>query len=307
MRTRSGLRHGLMASAALLSLAATIAGGPAARAQSVGNGVKINALSGTGAFTPIRPPAVPLVTRGPYNNVWSQTPTGQTARIWPSHWNGNIKAMTGLAMIDGKTYLFLGAPTTPVAGTLTQSSLTTTATQSKFVFQGGGVTLNVDFLSPVEANDLRRLSMPLTDISVTAQSADGKPHSVKVYFDISGEWANGLATALINWAPVSINRSADGSATGGTLSAWEVQPTNPQVLKQDNDYADWGTVLFATQTTGTLTVQSGADNSVRSQFAGFGTLTGANDQNQPRAINDDYPVFAFANNFGTVGTTATAP
>ncbi|MBE7211823.1 MAG: DUF5127 domain-containing protein, partial [Gluconacetobacter diazotrophicus] len=271
------------------------------------NGVKINALSGTSSFTPIRPPAVPLVTRGPYNNVWSQTPTGHTAGIWPSHWNGNIKAMTGLAMIDGKTYLFLGAPSTQVAGTMTQTSLTTTATQSKFVYQGGGVTLNVDFLSPVEANDLKRLSMPLTDIVTSAQSSDGKSHTVAVYFDISGEWANGLATALINWSPVSINRSADGSATSGTLSAWEVTPTSPQVLKQDNDYADWGTVLFATQTTGTLTVQSGADNSVRNQFAGFGALTGANDPNQPRAINNAYPVFAFSNNFGSVGTAATSP
>lgn len=177
---RPSIRYGLMASAAILSLAAIVSGVPA-QAGTTSNGVKINALSGTSSFTPIRPPAVPLVTRAPYNNVWFETPTGQAAHTWPTHWNGNVKAITGVAMIDNKPYLFIGAPNTAGLGTMTQSSLTTTATQSKFIFQAGGVSLTVDFLSPVEANDLKRLSMPLSDILTRAQSSDGITHTVSVY------------------------------------------------------------------------------------------------------------------------------
>ncbi|HEX6566088.1 MAG TPA: DUF5127 domain-containing protein, partial [Chthoniobacterales bacterium] len=78
------------------------------------------------------------------------------------------------------------------------------------------------------------------------------------------------------------------------LSTWTVMPTSPMVFTQSNDDADWGTVLWSTETTGGLTTQSGADATVRSQFVGFGVLTNTNDTNQPRAINNAFPVFGFA-------------
>jgi len=190
---------------------------------------------------------------------------------------------------------------------MTQTALETTPTQSKFTFAAAGVTLNVDFLSPVEAKDLRRLSMPFSDIITSAQSNDGNPHTVSVYFDISGEWAHGDSNQLIKWAPETIGRNADGSSQGGTLSAWTVTPNSPTVFQQVNDYPSWGAALFSTATTGTLTTQSGADAAVRGQFVSAGKLLNYNDTNQPRAINNAYPVFAFSNAFGSVGTTPTAP
>ncbi len=268
----------------------------------------IGQTAGAQTFTPIRPPAVPLITREPYMNTWLRTPTDIAPGVWPEYWNGNIKAMTGIAYIDNKPYLFLGAPGTPsIPNLMKQTSLNTTPTQSIFTFNAGGVNLTVNFLSPVEATDLRRLSMPLSDIITTAQSSDGATHTVTVYFDISGEWADGDSNAQISWAPESINLNSDGSSKKGALSTWTVTPTKPIVLNQVNDYPTWGTVLWSTQTTSGLTTQSGSDSSVRTQFVGNGVLTNANDTNQPRAVNDAYPVFAFSNAFGTVGTTATSP
>ncbi|MCQ8240153.1 glutaminase domain-containing protein [Rhizosaccharibacter radicis] len=263
--------------------------------------------AGAQSFTPIKPPAVPLVTREPYLNVWLRTNTAQAPGVWPAHWNGAVKAITGIVLIDGQPFLFLGAPSTPkITRQMVQTSLVTTATQSKFTFTGGGVELDVDFLSPVEAKDLRRLSMPLSDIVTSARSSDGIAHKVEVYYDISGEWAHGDPTQLIRWAPETINRDADGSSRKGTLSAWTVTPNSPTVFQQVNDYPSWGTVLFATETTKALTTQSGADADVRTQFVSYGKLTGGNDGVQPRAINDRYPVFAFSNDFGSVGSTPTA-
>jgi hypothetical protein len=260
-------------------------------------------------FMPVHPPAAPLITRGPYLNVWLKNSTGNLPGTWPQHWDGTVKAMTGYADIDGQTYLFLGTPnTTPsYQHTMTQTSLLTTATQSVFTLTGGGVKLKVDFLSPVEATDLKRLSMPLSDINVTASSADGASHSVRLYFDISAEWANGDENALVDWAPASIPLDSDGVAATGKLTAWTVKPTDPGIFQQTGNFADWGTVLWATQSSTGVTRQSGQDTVVRGQFLAHGVLANTNDTDQPRAINDNYPVFAFAKNFGMVGTTPTQP
>ena len=257
-------------------------------------------------FTPIKPPAVPLITRAPYMNTWLRNSTANAPGTWPQYWNGTVKAITGIAYIDNKAYTFFGAPG-GVPNTMTQTALNVTPTQSIFTFNAGGVNLTVNFLSPVEATDLKRLSIPLSDIVTTAQSSDGASHSVSVYFDISGEWAHGDSGQLIGWAPETINRNADGSSTAGTLSTWTVTPTAPNVLQQVNDYPSWGTVLWSTAASGNLTTQSGADTAVRGQFVTTGHLANSNDTNQPRAINNSWPVFAFSNNFGTVGSAATAP
>ncbi len=259
-------------------------------------------------FTPIHPPAAPLVTRQPYLNVWLKNSTGILPGTWPEHWDSTVKAITGIAYVDGKPYLFLGAPAlTPSIPSMTQTLLKTTATQSIFTLTAGGVNLTVDFLSPVEATDLKRLSIPLSDISTTVQSADGATHSVSVYFDISAEWASGNETAVVKWAPETISLGADGKTSSGSLTSWTVQPTAPSVFTQDGNFADWGTVLWATQSTGGVTIQSGEDTVVRGQFQNNGVLTNSEDENQPRAIDNEYPVFAFAKSFGTVGTTATSP
>ena len=258
------------------------------------------------ATSPIRPPAVPLITRSPYLNVYLPNTTGNAVGTWPAFYTGGVKAITGIAYIDGAAYEFLGAPG-GVPNLMTQSSLTVTATQSKFVFNAHGVNLSVDFLSPIEATDIKRLSMPIADIITTAQSSDGANHTVTVYFDISGEWAHGDSNALIKWSPETINRNADGSTNTGTLATWTVSPNSPGVLTSSNEYCDWGTALFSTANQTGLTVQSGADTVVRPQFVSHGTLTGANDTNQPRAINNAWPCFAFSKSFGTVGTTATSP
>jgi hypothetical protein len=257
-------------------------------------------------FSPLKPPSVPLITREPYMETWLENATAVAPGTWPEYWDTATKGMTGIAYVDGTAYLFLGDPR-GVPNSMTQTALTITPTQSIFVFNAGGVNLTVDFLSPVEPTDLERLSMPLSDIITTAQSSDGNAHSVAVYFDITGQWAYGDQKALIDWAPETILLNADGSNTPGSLSAWTVTPNSPIILNQAYNYPSWGTVLWAAATANNLTTQSGTDTVVRGQFVASGSLNNTNDTNQPRAINDDAPVFAFSYSFGTVGTVAIQP
>lgn len=71
-------------------------------------------------------------------------------------------------------------------------------------------------------------------------------------------------------------------------------------INQQTEYGDW---YYLTDNTANLTYQSGQDARVRSAFDKNGYLR--NTQNKTfRAIDDDYPVFAYAVDYGSVSTKA---
>lgn len=246
----------------------------------------------------VRPPAVPLVVRSPYLSTWLAA--DNLPGTWPTFWTGRITAMTGLVTIDGSPYLFLGSPASPTAypfPTLRQLSLTVTATKSEFVLAQAGIELTVTFLSPVTPGDLKRQSQPLSYVSVVARATDGKSHRVGVYFDISGEWASGDAGRQITW---------DQETTQGVVSL-SYHQTQPQVLGENADTAEWGTVALSALARPGLTWQIGADSDVRKQIATQGALANTADADKPRAINNRWPVFALNQDLGTVGSRASTP
>ncbi|MEK8169392.1 DUF5127 domain-containing protein [Streptomyces sp. M19] len=69
---------------------------------------------------------------------------------------------------------------------MTQTDRQITATRSVFTLTGGGITLTVTFLSPVDPDDTRRQSAPFGYVTVEAATADGASHAVEVYLDTSG-------------------------------------------------------------------------------------------------------------------------
>ena len=252
------------------------------------------------ANSPLRPPAVPLIVRGPYVNTWQASTTAPGT--WSTFWNGNIKAIAGIARVDGNAFLFFGSPNVNASMQhMTQVQLEVTPTQSRYVFQGGGVTLYLTFLSPVEVNDLRRLSMPFGYVIAQVQSNDGNSHSVNLYFDISGEWAHGTSSTLIDWQEQQV------AHRGGNLTTFTITPHTPTVLAETNDYPSWGQAVWATNTQSNLSYQSGTDVTVRTQFVTQGTLSNTMDTNMPRAINNNWPVFAFNFAFGTINGTTSSP
>jgi hypothetical protein len=257
----------------------------------------VAALAASAAtITPVRPPSVPLIVRGPYVSTWM--PADAAPGHWPTFWTGAVKAITGFVRVDGTPYNFIGAP--PGVALAQQLQLEITSTQSRYVFAAGGVNLYVDFVSPVDADDLKKLSVPFGYIQVQAVSVDGQAHATSVYLDISGEWAHGDAGTSVNW-----NRE-DVSATPATISAFSIRPASASVLGEANDYASWGTAIFATASPG-VSFQAGADGTVRGLFLGGGVLDGSIDTQQPRAISDRWPVVAFESDLGMLGGKPSAP
>lgn len=318
---RQFLRYsGVLAGAG--GLAGTVAAGgvltaPPAEAQALHGHVPRRRASGQAAGSPvpgspatypIRPPAAPLAVRQPYLSTWLSDTT--LPGTWGTFWTGHVTAMGGITRIDGRSYMFLGdpaivldipngnnGPPSTLQGfeqALDQTLLEVTPTRSRFHLQAGGVSLVVEFLSPVEAGDLRRQSIPMSYVMVTASSIDGQGHDVQVYLDISGEWTSGDVSQPITWAPAQVTYSS------GTLQAWTVQLQNQQPLTEQNQLAAWGTVVWATPKQSGLTYQSGQDVVVRGQFVDNGKLSDTNDTNY-RPISDNWPVFAFCADLGQVG------
>ncbi|GAB3499077.1 DUF4965 domain-containing protein [Spirosoma knui] len=108
----------------------------------------MNALSGFAQSrnankSPLNPPAIPLLTIDPYTSVWSfgdQLNGGSTR-----HWTGQPQQLNGLIRVDGKTFRFMGNPSS--AGETIVPSAQKQAYQARYVTDkpASGDWANADF------------------------------------------------------------------------------------------------------------------------------------------------------------------
>ncbi|KAJ7129315.1 DUF1793-domain-containing protein [Mycena epipterygia] len=223
----------------------------------------------TWTATPFNPASIPLAVRTPYLNAWLPQGAGAALNdVWPTFWTGSTLGWAGFVRVDGKVYSFLGAPA--VAGATfskaVQKSSKFTSTQSIFVLSAGPVDITVTFLSPVEPNDL-----------------------------VNAEWVSGDSTLTVNW----------NSTTTGSVLTHQVQLSSPTVFSEVNDHTQYGSAFYSTPLTIGSTYQTGADVTVRAQFINKGVLANTLDTGF-RAINNNWPVFAFAHEIGAVTTASPA-
>ena len=131
--------------------------------------------------------------------------------------------MAGLVRVNGQTYEFMGTPNQdPIGTTLKakQTGLKVTPTQSIFTFTAGPVELTVDFFTPIDPVDLKRLSIPASYIAVSARSLDDNNHPVQVYIDLSGEWTSGDSGQVVQW---DVN-TVDGKVVNFDLKLRDQKP-----------------------------------------------------------------------------------
>ncbi|KAK4211121.1 hypothetical protein QBC37DRAFT_20642 [Rhypophila decipiens] len=242
-------------------------------------------------YTPTRPPAVPLAVRSPYLNTWLQCGSDCTlAGDWPRFWTNQIQGWEGLVGVDGEVYAWLGGA--PGFKAANQTSLEYTSTKSIFTFDiAGKVTLTVTFFSPVYPDDLGRQSLQFSYIAVKAKSSDGSSHKVQIYMDVSAEFASGDLSQVINWE----------TKTSGNLTYHRFYRANKSQFAESGEIASWGDWYLTTGTDSGLTYHIGQDNEVRANFANKTVLPNTIDSNF-RAVNDNWPVFAFSHDVGSVKT-----
>ncbi|KAK0206362.1 DUF1793-domain-containing protein, partial [Desarmillaria ectypa] len=244
--------------------------------------------------TPFNPPSVPLAVRTPYLSAWLPQGSGAALNdVWPTFWTGSILGWAGFVKVDGTAYSFLGSASVPGAifQKATQTRFSFTSTQSTFVLSAGSVELTVSFLSPVDATDLVKQSIPFAYMTVSAASIDGAGHSVQVYTDISAEWVSGDTSLTANW-----------TTSTGSVVTHQVQLTDPSVFSEFSDHTQYGSAFYSTISTDRTTYQTGADVTVRAQFINNGILPNTQDANF-RAVSNNWPVFALASDLGSVSSS----
>ncbi|KAJ3902272.1 putative glutaminase A, partial [Lentinula edodes] len=252
----------------------------------------------------IQPAAIPLAVRSPYfQSYLSHTSTTSGTNTWPSFWTTNhTLGWSGLLRVDGTLYEWLGSAVEDggltIANNATAKAVTLqnyqiTPTRSILSLQAGAMDINVTFLSPIEPADLALQSFPFTYIYFEASSTDGNSHSLQVYEDISGEWTSSSTTNIVQW----------NTTTSNSITYHQAQRSPFQFMTETNDMAEDATVYHVTNSGSGVTFQTGEDLVVRSRFLNNGSLANSQDTTF-REISDNWPVFAFCKDFGTISSTS---
>jgi hypothetical protein len=71
---------------------------------------------------------------------------------------------------------------------LAQTSLEITATSSRYRFEGAGIVLELEFLTPLLLEDLSLVSRPLSYIGAKAKAADSRKHDVELTFSFNSSF-----------------------------------------------------------------------------------------------------------------------
>jgi len=236
-----------------------------------------------------RPPAVPLVTSDPYLSIWSEADhlTDDVTR----HWTHQEHPLVSVIRIDGKAFRLMGNSPGNVPA-LPQSGVQVTPTRSIYDFEGAGVHVTLTFMTAALPNDLDVLTRPLSYLTWSVNSADGKTHAVSVYDSTSALLAVNTPDQRVEWA-----RQAMGPLTAlkvGTVAQTLLRPAG------DATRIDWGYAYVAAPTA-QAKAAIGGNAALAGGFVSQGTLPASDDAPLPRAASEDTPVLAFVFPLGAVG------
>ena len=242
-----------------------------------------------GAEAPFRPPAVPLVTSDPYLSVWSEADrlTDDVTR----HWTHREHPLVSLVRIDGKTYRLMG-PDPDALPALPQTGVQVTPTRSIYDFENAAVHVTMTFLTPALPDDLDVLTRPVTYLTWSVRSLDGRAHAVSLYDSVS-------ALLAVNEPEQSVTGRRE---TLGPLTALRVGTVDQTLLRPPGDGTciDWGYAYLAAprrQAQATL----GANQTLLNGFVTDGRLPAKDGARLPRAAGVDPPTMALAFDLGRVG------
>jgi hypothetical protein len=169
-----------------------------------------------------------------------------------------------------------------------QTGVVIKATQTVYSFKCGEVNLQLTFTSPLLMNDLALLSRPVSYITYSVKSNNGKQHQVQVYFSASADLARNTPNQ-----PVTAKQY-----TSGSLSVLKLGTVEQPILQKKGDDVriDWGYLYVAApKAAGTTQYISTNEAGVNSFFKNESKTT--TKEGTDVVLNTVIP-------FGTVGATA---
>jgi hypothetical protein len=220
-----------------------------------------------------RPPAIPLVVVDPHTSVWCFA--DRLTDDWSRHWTGSKMSLYGVVRVDGVAYRFMGGPEW-LARSADQVSCRIEATRTVVLMRCGPVELEVEFLTPLLADDLDLLSRPVTYLRTALRSLDGRPHTAEVYWDIMGEWAVNLPHERVFWDRYQTE----------TLAVVALRSEHQRVLATAGDHQriEWGRVFLA-GAAGEVVAGIGDINICRDAFVATGRISEVGLKAPPRKVD----------------------
>ncbi|BCM91230.1 hypothetical protein IAD21_03094 [Abditibacteriota bacterium] len=181
-----------------------------------------------------RPPSVPLVTHDPLFSIWS--PSNKAYSSNTRHWTQREHALTTLIRVDDQAFRVMGTGTEEM-GAIKQTDLKITPTRSIYTFQSPKITLTLTFTSPLLPDDMDILMRPVTYISYSVVSRDGKPHAIKIMQAMA-------AVISVNTPDEPTRADSERMNNMAALSVGAVEPT---LLRPagDDTRINWGKAYLA--------------------------------------------------------------
>ena len=185
------------------------------------------------------------------------------------HWTGTVQSMEGTVRIDGKVYRYMGADRRNKVPAISQTGLEVLPTRTIYSFAGSGIDLTLAFLTPALPQDLDLMSRPVTYLTWTAKSNDGKQHDVELYFDASTEIAANTTDEPTAW----------GRYRAGNLDVLRAGTQQQPILQKsgDNLRIDWGYLYVAAGRDQQATLAATSREQTELSFKGTGHLPESDD------------------------------
>jgi len=255
------------------------------------------AQSQQSSVAPLRAPATPLVVHDPYFSVWSMTDrlTGGPTR----HWTGERQGLVGILRVDGKNYRFLGKDDDDSVPPLEETSRQITPTRTIVTQQNAQIELQICFLTPSIPDDLDVMARPVTYLTWTVRSRDGRQHDVVLYFDADAALATNRRDEDVVWSRdrvPGLNLLRVGTEQQPVLVNWG-----------DDLRIDWGYFYIAVpDTQGPATTVAGNEDD-RDNFIHAGSLPDEDDLEQPRMPQSRHPSIPTLNVALALGKIGSSP
>ena len=242
----------------------------------------------------LRAPAVPLIPVDPYFSVWATadrlTDNQPDGKPGIAHWTGAANPLTSLVNVDGKTYRVMGTAPAEVPA-MDQKSLSIQPTTVTYTFEGAGIRVALEFMTPLLPEDLMVMSRPITYLTWNVNSIDGKEHEVKVYFDDTADLVvNDAKKEKVTWSTDEF----------GNVDAVKVGSVDQPVLKLKGDRVriNWGYTYVAAPHSENPKFVIGSAEKTRNAW---GDGSAATTDTTPVAASEA-PVLSATLGLGTVGT-----
>lgn len=180
----------------------------------------------------LRPPAIPLITIDPFTSVWSKSDKLNESTVM--HWTGSDYTFNGIVTVDGKNYCFMGIP--EGIEKAKQVAFDYSATSTFYTFEAGGITLHVNFTSPLVIDDFYYLTRPVSYIYAYYESKE--KHTVSVKLELSEEFCLNKKGEK----PVGVEFDETEKVIFAKMGSLEQKVLN---RSGDDHRIDWGYVYLA--------------------------------------------------------------